>query len=157
MDLQNDRIRVSMADIMPIIRDKLKEGGCVRLPASGNSMAPLFRHMRDEVILEAVGERQLKKYDMVLYRRENGQYVLHRIVGTDGGKLLLCGDAQYAVEKGIDRHHVIGVVSGFKRNGREHTCSEKKYKIYVFVCVNSRPVRRICRGICRRIKLLLGL
>ena len=57
----------------------LSYGEQVPLVITGNSMYPFLRHGRDTVYLQKV-QRPLKKGDMVLYRRKNGQYILHRIV-----------------------------------------------------------------------------
>ena len=45
----------------------------------GDSMMPLIRQDRDLLIIEKPDGR-LKKYDVPLYKRDNGQYVLHRIL-----------------------------------------------------------------------------
>ena len=86
MDLRKSKRYAALDEMMPVIREKLDAGGEVRLPASGRSMTPLFRDGKDTVILEAADKKGLKKYDMILYRRDNGQYVLHRIVGRSGGR-----------------------------------------------------------------------
>ena len=44
----------------------------------GDSMYPLIRP-RDLLIIDAV-TRPLRLWDVPLYKRDNGQYVLHRIV-----------------------------------------------------------------------------
>lgn len=154
MDLQKNKKKVALEELMPVILEKLNAGGCVRLPATGMSMAPLFRHMRDEIALESVEGRTLKKYDMILYRRDNGQYVLHRIVGYAEGGYILRGDAQYADESPVRRDQVIARVVRYKRNGKEHTCEEKAYKLYVRIRVASLPLRRAYAAVKRRVRRL---
>ena len=53
---------------------------------------------------------------MVLYRRQNGAYVLHRIaaIGADG-TYMMCGDAQTVLEPGIRREQLLAVVTDFAR------------------------------------------
>ena len=46
----------------------------------GDSMLPLIRQGRDLVLVSRKPEGRLKKYDVPLYRRDSGQYVLHRIL-----------------------------------------------------------------------------
>ena len=70
---------VQIEDIVPIIEEQLKSGGKVSFTPRGTSMLPLFRDNVDTVIL-ATPEFTLKKYNIVFYRRNNGQYILHRIV-----------------------------------------------------------------------------
>ena len=45
----------------------------------GDSMWPLIRQGRDLVVIHRTTGR-LKKYDVPLYRRDSGQYVLHRVL-----------------------------------------------------------------------------
>lgn len=144
MDLQKNKKNVALKDLMPLINEKLNTGGTVRLPATGMSMSPLFRHMRDEVTLESVDGRKLEKYDMILYRRDSGEYVLHRIVGYAEGGLILRGDAQYIDEYPVRQDQVIACVIQYKRKGREHACNEKRYRLYTVLWVNSLPARRVC-------------
>ena len=52
---------------------------------------PLLREDRDVMIIERVTGR-LKKYDVPLYKRPNGQYVLHRILKVRENDYVICGD-----------------------------------------------------------------
>ena len=45
----------------------------------GDSMMPLIKQGRDLLVIEKTAGK-LKKYDIPLYKRDNGQYVLHRIL-----------------------------------------------------------------------------
>ena len=64
----------------------------------GVSMMPLLREDRDVMIIERVTGR-LKKYDVPLYKRPNGQYVLHRILKVREKDYVICGD--HCVDKEI--------------------------------------------------------
>ena len=54
-------------------------------------MWPFIREGRD-LLLIIPAERPLKKYDIPLYRRDNGQYILHRIIGRDESGYIMRGD-----------------------------------------------------------------
>ena len=45
----------------------------------GDSMLPMIRQGRDLLVIERTSGR-LKQYDVPLYRRDTGQYVLHRVL-----------------------------------------------------------------------------
>ena len=45
----------------------------------GNSMMPLIKEGRDLLVIERTNGR-LKRFDVPLYKRDTGQYVLHRIM-----------------------------------------------------------------------------
>lgn len=96
----------------------------------GDSMMPLIRQGKDLLIIEKVNGR-LKKYDVPLYKRDSGQYVLHRILKVRKNDYVICGDNRWGCEYGIQDRHIIGVLTGIIRDGREVSVNDKKYKIYV--------------------------
>ena len=55
----------------------------------GDSMMPLIRQDKDLLIIEKPKGR-LKKYDVPLYRRDSGQYVLHRILEVRKNDYVIC-------------------------------------------------------------------
>ncbi len=96
----------------------------------GDSMMPMLREKRDLLIIEKVSGR-LKKYDVPLYKRDSGQYVLHRILKVRKDDYIICGDNRWRKEYGITDRHIIGVLKAFIRDGREISVADKKYKLYV--------------------------
>lgn len=142
--MQKSSQSVAFDSMMEVISEKLSVGGDVLISASGNSMYPLFRHQKDQVRLSKA-EGTLKKYDMILYRRDNGQYVLHRIVGIGANGFILRGDAQTVNEYPVREDQVIAKVSGFVRKGKEYTCNEMLYRLYVYLWTHTVLLRRIYR------------
>lgn len=100
-------------------RALLNEDGVQSLPlvVSGSSMSPFLVHGRDTVYLSKTPEH-IGVGDILLYRRDSGMYVLHRVVGINGDELSLLGDAQIHIENGIRRDQVIAVASAAVRKGR---------------------------------------
>ncbi len=96
----------------------------------GNSMNPLIRQGRDLLIIEKVPGR-LKKYDVPLYKRDSGQYVLHRVLKVRKDDYVLCGDNQWRRESGITDRHIIGVLTCVIRDGKEVPVTSPGYRIYV--------------------------
>ncbi len=91
-------------------------------------MLPMLRQGIDSVELSKAPPK-LKKYDIPLYRRNNGQYVLHRIV--DVGETYTCiGDAQFIKECGIRDDQIIAVVTSFNRGKRCYSVTSPVYRIY---------------------------
>ena len=84
----------------------------------GDSMIPVIRE-GNLLVIEAVKE-PLKVGDIPLYKRDSGQYVLHRIVEIKKGKYSMKGDNRTLVEKGITDKHIIGVLTGIVRNGKTY-------------------------------------
>ena len=109
--------------------DIIAEQGKLVYTSEGDSMFPIIR-ARDLLIIEAV-RAPLKVGDVPLYKRDSGQYVLHRIVAIKKGKYALKGDNRTFVEKGITDKHIIGVLTGIVRDGKTVSVTDSKYKLYV--------------------------
>lgn len=108
---------IEPAELMDQLPQLLQEAQSVPLVISGNSMAPFLRHGRDTVYLSQV-RRPLKKGDMILYRRDCGAYILHRIYRVRDGRYDLIGDGQLAVEPGIRPDQILATVEAVRRNGK---------------------------------------
>jgi len=125
---------------MPMIRQRLAEGGSVRIGPRGTSMLPLIRQGIDTVELSALPTR-LKKYDLPLYR-VGDQYVLHRIVKV--GKTYTCvGDNRLKLEKGLTQGQMIAVVTAVYRGEKRIDVSNFSYQCYCRLRYWSRPLRWI--------------
>ena len=138
--------QTNMEALMPLMIEQLSEGRCVKFSPSGVSMEPMLRQGRDSVILSCV-PKQLKKYDLPLYRRDNGQYIMHRIVKL--GDTYTCeGDNQFVAEYGLRHDQMIAVVTAFERNGSVYSTDKLSYKLYRRLWHYTRPLRHFWkRGI----------
>ena len=96
----------------------LKKGYLVTMP-SGSSMLPLIRPDRDTVVIK---RRIPKKYDVVLYKRDNGKYILHRV--------LKIKDKEYALR--FRRHlgetpqyggRILAVGISYDKVDKKHSCA----------------------------------
>ena len=132
--------------LMPLIRESLAAGKTVRFQPRGISMLPMLRQGIDSVILSPVPEK-LHKYDLPLYQRENGKYILHRIVKAEDTYTCI-GDNQFVFEPGLEHHQMIAVVTAFYRGEREYRVEGMGYRLYCRFWHYSRPVRHFWhRGI----------
>ena len=84
----------------------------------GDSMLPLIRQGRDLLVIRRQTGR-LKKYDVPLYRRDSGQYVLHRVLKVRDNDYVICGDNRWHRETGITDRHILGVLTAIIRDGKE--------------------------------------
>lgn len=134
----------TLVDLMPLIREQLQMKQTVRFSPKGTSMLPMLRQGIDQVVLSPLPEK-LKKYDLPLYQRNNGQYVLHRIVDTAEGTYVCMGDNQFVKEPGIRQKQMIAVVTAFYRNGKCYEVTQWRYRLYCRVWYHTRYLRQICR------------
>ena len=119
--------------------DVIAERGRLVYTNVGDSMFPIIRE-GDLLVIEAVRE-PLKVGDVPLYKRDSGQYVMHRIVGIRNGKYMMKGDNRTFVEKGITDKHIIGVLTAVVRNGKEVPITDWRYRIYVHLWCDLFPLR----------------
>ena len=94
----------------------IAEQGRLVYTSVGDSMSPLIRE-NDLLVIEPVKE-PLEVGDIPLYKRDSGQYVLHRIVKIKNGKYTMKGDNRDFIEKGITDRHIIGVLTQIVRSGK---------------------------------------
>lgn len=140
--METKEIFTRLDALMPLFREQLDAGGKITFAPRGTSMLPMLRQGTDTVTLSPLPEK-LKKYDLPLYRRQDGKYVLHRIVKT--GKTYTCiGDNQFVYEAGVERAQMIAVVSSFCRGNREYSVTDWRYRCYCGIWHSSRPLRYCC-------------
>ena len=131
---------VSIYDISPVLEETIMSGIDVKLTVTGNSMFPTLRSKRDSVLISKDYD-SLKKYDIPLYKRDNGEYILHRVIKIKNGMFCANGDNQYTVEENIPEASVIGVVKEIYRGDKTILCYSFRYKIYSIFWVAVRPMR----------------
>lgn len=146
--------RVSMEDIYPLMRESLERGSDVSITVTGTSMLPLLHGGTDTALLARPTGR-LKKYDLPLYRRRDGSFVLHRVVKVVQNGYIMCGDNQVVTEHGIRDEDIIAVVTSFTRLGKRRSVTDIPYRVYSVLWTNLRPLRRGCRSLKRRVGDLL--
>ena len=133
--------------VISIINEKLDAGGTVIFTPNGTSMLPMLRDGKDVVMLKKP-EGRLHLFDIPLYKRENGTYVLHRVIGFDkDGSYILCGDNQFVKEKGINDSMIIAVLTGFERKGKSYSTKSFSYRLYVIFWYCTRFFRHVFRSV----------
>ena len=151
--LQNINSVSHVEDLMPLIREALSAGQSVRFFPRGTSMLPMLRQDVDSVVLSPVPDR-LKKYDLAFYQRDNGKYILHRVIGA--GETYTCmGDNQTIPEYGLRQEQMIAVVSGFYRRQRFVSVDAFGYRLYRSLWVGILPVRKLLSRVKNKLRRIL--
>ncbi len=118
-----------LSEIFPLIEEKLKSGGMVTFKPNGTSMLPMLRPGIDSVTIKRV--EKLNKNDVILYKRQDGSFVLHRIIAKEKDGYVLRGDNQWFCERGITDDMVIGTLIEFTRTNKKVSCKSMYYRAYV--------------------------
>lgn len=150
----------SIHEIAPYIKEAIENGKDVRLTVTGFSMYPLLRDGSDDVILTK--SAKIKKHDVVLFKRENGDFVLHRVIKVKGNILTIAGDNETKKERSVPKDNVIASMKAFVRSGKIHTTDALWYKIYSKLWLFIFPLRHIAARVihslaqlCRKMKGVL--
>lgn len=147
---------IALDAIIDIIKEKLQSGGTVTFTPNGESMLPMLRDGKDVVVL-AKPRVRLRLYDVALYQRDNGQYVLHRVIDFDSdGSYVMCGDNEFHREHGIRDSQIIGVVIAFHRKGTPYRADSLRYRLYITLMYHSRVFRRAYKYAKRKKEAIFG-
>ena len=111
--------------------EQLRLHGSLVYTNVGDSMMPLLRQNRDLLIVERKPEGRCKKYDVVLYRRPAGEYVLHRILKVRRDDYVICGDNRWQREFGVPDDWILGVLTAVVRDGKQINVTDSEYRRYV--------------------------
>lgn len=130
---------IPMEELVPLLQLQMENGGLACLTVTGYSMMPMLISSRDKVWLSGDCS-QLKAGEVILYRRDNGCYVLHRIIKMSD-PMICCGDNQWEKEKVYFRQ-VIGVVTAYEKNGQHIQLNSFHYCCYRWLMVSLFCLRR---------------
>ncbi|WP_295153480.1 S24/S26 family peptidase [uncultured Ruminococcus sp.] len=107
----------------------------------GVSMMPLLHQGRDLFTVTKKTARRCKAGDVVLYRRPPNKYVLHRIIAVRPHDYVILGDNCVRKEYGIKDSDIIGIMTGFVRNGRSYSVKDLPYRLYSAYIMSTIPIR----------------
>ena len=132
--------------------DMLKKGAeAVPVPVKGSSMVP-FLVEGDTVFLSLVGEKPLKRGDVVLYQREGGRYVLHRIQRAGSGVFDILGDAQTEIEYGVTAGQICARVIRVLHKGRVLTPADARWKFFSRIWLTLIPWRPVAVSVREKLR-----
>lgn len=139
-----------LEELMPLFRDAFANGQSIRYFPKGISMLPMLRQGIDSVVLSPCNGK-LKKYDLPLYQRDDGHFVLHRIVKVSDTYSCV-GDNQFGVEKGVRHDQVIAVTTAFYRGEKRISVTSFRYRFYCSFRHHTRLIRHCAVAVKNRWK-----
>lgn len=135
------KVEIPMSDLAELLQLQIREGGIAVLTVTGSSMVPMLENRRDKVWLTRLIQAP-KRGDVILYRRENGQYVLHRVIQSeDVLGCVCCGDNDWKTEL-VHKTDIMGIVRQFTHRGRVCTVQNWKYRLYAWLWTRSFSIRK---------------
>jgi len=134
------------------ILDLLEEGETIQIKPQGYSMYPMFIPGRDSAIIRAVEQTKLKRGEVVLYKRDHGILVLHRIWKIDSKGIYMNGDNQLIIEGPLRLDQVKGILVAFVRNNKTISTQNLLYKMIAYIWINMLPLRGLMHAIVRKVR-----
>ncbi len=134
---------VSISDILDIIIEKLNNEGKVIFTPKGSSMRPLLSG-ENSVVIEKIS-RRLKKNDIpFIFIKKTNSFIIHRVIKVEkNGLYVTCGDNNIQKEYNISDNDILGIVTGYYKNGKLKSFNSYGYKIYCFYINAIRPLRTL--------------
>lgn len=142
------------------IEKLLQEGNSIIIRPRGYSMYPVFVPGRDAAVIEPVTDRELKRGDVVLYRRDpevtGGILVLHRIWKVTEAGYYMVGDNQKEIEGPLRKDQLKGIMAGMERKGIYISAQNPLYRLLTWGWLFLRPVRPYIAGAAAKVKQLFS-
>ncbi len=138
------------------IEKLLEQGKTVQFSPIGYSMYPLFVPGRDQAVVAPADRDELRRGDVVLYRRDESILVLHRIWKRKGDQFYLVGDNQKETEGPLRPDQIKGVLVQIIRKGRRFSTKNPIYRLLSAVWLWLRPFRPALSHFAASVKRGLG-
>ena len=141
--------KFSLAELEPVMLEVLNAGSEFVLKTHGISMMPMLSDGKDEVVLIRPSGK-LSKYDVALFKRQDGQFILHRVVGKDSRGYIFRGDNQIINEHGVTDDMIIAVMTAYIKNDKRINVTDHEYKSYLKT-IKTRYIKKRARYVVSRI------
>lgn len=145
-------LKVKAASIFPFINELLEQGQSIKIPVSGNSMNPFLHDCSDSVELTKGSFHQLSRGDIVLIKRTDGYYVMHRVYKKKRECFYMIGDAQQWIEGPLYPEQLIAVVTAIWRKDKRIPCSNKWLRLLSWLWLCLRPYRLFIFWVYNKVK-----
>lgn len=119
----------------------LLEGRTIQFQLTGYSMYPLFVPGRDQAVVAPIRDVTPRRGAVVLYRRDGGILVLHRVWKCRSDGFYLVGDNEHKIEGPLRRDQIKGILVGIVRKGRYFSVDNLLYRAVSGLWLRLRPLR----------------
>lgn len=121
---------INVYDFSPLIEEAFSKNKEFIMPVKGTSMLPFIKE-EDKVVINK--PTSLKKDDIILYRRNEKTFVLHRIYKIKNNCFYMLGDNQFKVEYPIYENQILAKVTYIIKNEKRKPLKGIKYKMYLLI------------------------
>lgn len=136
-----EKIILNTAEHGEMLVELIRSGAYIPLCVTGTSMRPTLKPERDVVWLKACTPDDLTRGRILLFRRLDGSFILHRIRRRlSDGRLIMNGDAQAWCET-ISPERAVAVVEEMEIRGKRISYKSVPLRLWDFLWYPTRPLR----------------
>ena len=132
-------------EYLDLLKEQVIAGKEASMIITGNSMSPFLEHGRDTIYFKTP-DRPLKRGDMIFFQRENGQYVMHRLVKIKNDACYCIGDNQTETEGPIPKERVFALITRVKRKNKLIDKKNGWWFFFSHVWIHLIPLRHFLIG-----------
>jgi signal peptidase I len=140
--------------LFPVIIDLIKSDQKAILTVTGSSMTPFLRDTRDRVEFSATSFMNIKRGDIVLVKRKNGYYVMHRVWKKEKDCFFMVGDAQRGIEGPLYPEQLIALVTTVWRKNKKIDCNNIWWRAISEIWLRLRNFRYLLMRLFKYLKPL---
>ena len=144
-------MQLTTRQYLDILKEQVENGKEVSMVIAGNSMSPFLEHGRDSIYFSAPSSSP-KRGDIAFFQREDGQYVVHRLVKKDKSGCYFLGDNQTNIEGPLPENSIFAIVTKAKRKGRIIGPKSFIWFFFKHIWINIVPFRHPVMAFYRMIK-----
>ena len=121
------------------LEEQLSMRGIAYGTTCGDSMEPLLHDRRQTIVLSLLPARA-RKHDVILVKRADGHFVLHRVIRVLDTGYLTRGDNRFRADAPVSDGEVLARLDGYYRGENFVSVTSRRYRAYLFFWVKN-PLR----------------
>ncbi len=123
---------IKLEKFYPLIIEAFNDNKTFSFPIKGKSMRPLLKN--DDIVTIKKIDNDIKKGDILLYKRNDDSFVLHRLNKIKKNHYLIVGDHQTKIDL-VEYNQLIGKVINYQKKDKDKIYYMKgvRYNFYKFI------------------------
>lgn len=121
-------VEIHANKLFSLVLELIHNGQNAKIAVRGTSMLPFLRNDIDSVELSKARFDDIKRGDIVMIRRYDGAYVMHRVIQKSTKEFFIIGDAQQWIEGPLHPDQLVAVVNTVWRKKKKISCSNIVWK-----------------------------
>lgn len=135
-------------EFFSLVLETLQDGSTASIPVKGVSMLPFIIPEKNQVVLQKPSA-PFRRGDIVLFMFR-GNYVLHRVIETDGENFVMMGDGNVAGTESCTAADIKAKAIAIVEDGKSHDPYSRAWMRWWRLWMALKPVRRYLLFIIRR-------